>query len=128
MNPASPKVYSLLCPFWLPKEWDLALHRRKSALFLNQGYPLGIEQEFEFTLPPEAQAVSVPEMMENKAAPLRWKIEWVKPGKGKLLASLHTELLRGELSSKETPQFQQQLRELLAATANAATFSSQPSR
>ena len=36
----------LRAPFWLPKEWDLALHRRKAGLYLNQGYPLTLEEEF----------------------------------------------------------------------------------
>ena len=43
----------LRAPFWLPKEWDLALHRRKAGLYLNLGYPLTLEEEFEFTLPAE---------------------------------------------------------------------------
>src|SRR5690242_14836047 len=37
--------FFLHAPFWLPKEWDMALHHRKSGLFLNQGYPLTLEEE-----------------------------------------------------------------------------------
>ena len=57
----------LRAPFWLPKEWDLALHRRKAGLYLNQGYPLTLEEEFEFTLPAKAQPAVLPGVRENSS-------------------------------------------------------------
>src|SRR4029077_2652669 len=33
-------------PIWLPREWDAALHKRQSPLFLNQGYPLTLDEQF----------------------------------------------------------------------------------
>ncbi len=106
----------LRAPFWLPKEWELALNRRHAGLFLNQGYPMTLDEEFEVSLPVRAQAV-LPEMMENKVNPLRWKIEWAKISDGKLTARLRAELVRGEFSAEETPGVQKQLRELLEALA-----------
>lgn len=106
----------LQAPFWLPKEWDLALHRRKAALFLNQGYPLALDQQFKFAAL-SAGAVSLPAPSESGAEPLRWRLEWEKLGDGALRAHFHAELVRGELSPAETALFQQQLRALLAALA-----------
>jgi hypothetical protein len=116
----------LRAPFWLPKEWELALHRRKAGLYLNMGYPLTLEEEFEFALPPKAQPATLPGVKENTAAPLRWRVEWTKLGEGKLTARMRAELARGELSAAETPAVQQQLRELLAALAAGAGLSMPP--
>jgi hypothetical protein len=107
----------LHCPFWLPREWDLALHRRRGALFLNQGYPLQLKQEFEFTLPANARPQALPAARENKTEPLRWNLQWSKVGDAKLAASLRIELAKGELSSAETVEFQKQQRALLSAMA-----------
>ncbi len=57
----------LRAPFWLPKEWDLALHRRKAGLYLNQGYPLTLEEEFEFALPPKRNRRSCPVLLRYTA-------------------------------------------------------------
>jgi hypothetical protein len=108
-------------PFWLPKEWDLALHARRAPLFLNQGYPLKLEQEFEVLLPAQSR-VSLPEARENKEEPLRWRIQWAKLSDDKLSVSLHAELARGELSPEETTAVQGQVRELLAAMDAPATI------
>jgi len=118
--------WQLHSPFWLPKEWDLALHRRKTALFLNEGYPLMLEEEFEFALPAKAQPAALPEVMENMQEPLRWKLEWVRVGDDKLAARLRAELARGELSRAETPVLQKQLRALLSALGASASFSAVP--
>jgi hypothetical protein len=118
--------FSLHAPFWLPKEWDLALHHRQGTLFLNQGYPLTLNEDFEFTLAAKSEPVVVPGVTENKTAPLRWRIEWVKVGDAKLAAHLRLELVRGELSTDETGAFQEQLRALLAAMAGGATVSTSP--
>jgi hypothetical protein len=116
----------LRAPFWLPKEWDLALHRRKAGLYLNQGYPLTLEEEFEFTLPADAQPAVLPGVSENKSAPLRWRIEWTKIGNDKLSARMRAELAGGELSVAETPALQKRLRELLAAVAGGADLAAPP--
>jgi hypothetical protein len=116
----------LRAPFWLPKEWDLALNRRKAALYLNQGYPLTLEEEFEFALPPKAPAAVLPGVRENSAAPLRWRVEWAKLGDDKVVARLHAELAQGELTVAETPVMQRQLRELLAALAAGASLPATP--
>jgi hypothetical protein len=116
----------LRAPFWLPKEWDVALHRRQAGLFLNQGYPLTLEQEFEFTLPARAQPIVLPGVSENKVAPLRWRIEWTAAGDVKLAARLRAELVRGELTPAETPLAQRQLRELMAALAAGASVPASP--
>jgi hypothetical protein len=113
-------------PFWLPKEWDLALHQRKAPLLLNQGYPLMLEEDIEFTLPARAQPLALPPIAESKAEPLRWRIEWKKGGNDKLTAHLRAELARGELTASDTPILQQQLRELLGALAVSATVSLPP--
>ncbi len=73
----------LRAPFWLPKEWELALHRRKAGLYLNMGYPLTLEEGFEFALPPNAQPEALPGVVENTASPLRWRVEWTKLAQGK---------------------------------------------
>jgi hypothetical protein len=100
----------------------LALHHRKAALYLNLGYPLTLEEEFEFALPAKAQPAVLPGVKENTTAPLRWRVEWTKLGEDRLVARLRAELARGELTVAETPVVQRQLRELLAALAAGASL------
>jgi len=100
----------------------MGLHRRKSGLHLNQGYPLRLEEEFVFTLPANAQPGTLPGVSENKTEPLRWRIEWVRIGDGQVAARFQAELVRGEFLAAETPGLQQQLRELLAALAESASW------
>jgi hypothetical protein len=116
----------LRAPFWLPKEWDLALHRRKAGLYLNMGYPLTLEEEFQFALPTKTQPAGLPGVKENTTAPLLWRVEWTKLDDGKLAARMRAELARGELTAGETPAVQQQLRELLAALAAGASLPAVP--
>jgi hypothetical protein len=116
----------LRAPFWLPKEWDLALHRRKAGLYLNMGYPLTLEEEFEFALPANAQPPVLPGFKENTRAPLLWRVEWTKLDDGKLGARMRAELASGELTAAETPAVQQQLRELLGALATGASLPAGP--
>ena len=113
----------LRAPFWLPKEWDQALNRRTTALFLNQGYPLTLDEEFEIQSPAGAQPSALPGVLENKTEPLRWRIEWAKLGGDKLSVRLHVELARGEFSAGETPAMQKQLRELMEALAGGISVS-----
>ncbi len=116
----------LRAPFWVPREWEAALHRRQAPLYLNQGYPLTLEEEFELTLPPEAQPAVLPGVSENGKEPLRWKVEWAKIGNDKLAARMRAELARGELSPEETRLAQQQLRQLLAALAAGVSLPAPP--
>ncbi len=109
-------------PFWLPREWDLALHHRKSPLFLNQGYPLTLDEEFELKLPTTADTRHLPAAVENGEAPLRWKVAWTRLGDDKITARLHAELVHGEMTEIETTSVQRQLRELMGALAAGAEF------
>jgi len=67
------KEVIIQAPFWLPDEWKLALHRREAPLFLNQGYPLTLDEEFQFVLPLGAQPARLPGVQESNNAPLRWR-------------------------------------------------------
>jgi hypothetical protein len=107
-------------PFWFPKEWDAALHHRVNPLFLNMGYPLTLDEDFGFALPAGAGSPVLPGPSHNDEGPLRWRVEWQKVAANKMAAKLHAELAHGELSMSETPAFQRQLRDLLAATATGA--------
>ena len=102
-------------PFWVPKEWDLALHHRKNALFLNEGYPLTLEEDFEFTLPGKTGSGDLPAVSESGDSPLRWKLTWARVGDDKLAARLRVEMAQGELSVADTSVFQKQLSALLSA-------------
>jgi hypothetical protein len=115
-------TWLLRAPMWLPREWDLALGRRQSPLYLNQGYPLTLDEEIEVSLPATSDAVRVPEPTANESAPLPWRMEWVANGPAKLTARLHAQLESGELSLSETPRFQEQLRGLLNALSTGAMF------
>jgi len=113
----------LRAPFWTPKEWDVALHHRKSPIFLNEGYPLTLDEEFEFTLPARAEPEPLPGTNQNLDGPLQWRTEWARVGNDKLSARFHAELARGEMSLAESAEFQKQLRELLTALAGGVAFS-----
>jgi hypothetical protein len=113
---------TIRAPFWLPKEWDLALHRRSSPLFLNQGYPLTLEETLEIRAPANSENVALPAAAQNQQGPLRWQIKWSRGDNG-LNASLRAELVRGELNEAETRSFQQQARGLLMALAEPGTLS-----
>ena len=110
-------------PFWTPSQWDVALGRRRTPLFLNEGYPLTLTEEFEMALPAQAHHVSVPNIRQNRSDPLRWRVEWARVADDKITAKFHAELARGDLSEADTPLFQQQLRGLLTALGADASFS-----
>src|SRR5260370_37951257 len=110
----------------MPLERKLALHRRKLPLYLNLGHPLTLEEEFEFTLPANAQLSRLHGVNENNTQPLRWRLEWVRVGDDKLAARFHVELVRGDLSDVQTAIFQQQLSQLLSALAASASWSVPP--
>ena len=112
----------LRAPVWLPREWDAALHRRLSPLFLNQGYPLTLDEQFTMILSPSSSTRELPRAQESKEGPLRWSVEWTKVSDGKLVSHVQAQLVRGELSLAETTAFQQQLRSLMIALSANATF------
>jgi len=116
---------TLQSPFWLPKEWDLAVNRRTSGLFLNQGYPLTLDQQMLLTLPAGVKSLTLPAVRENEKGPLRWKIEWARVGQNKLLAKFNAELEKGEISAADVPVVQNELRTLLAALSTVVSLPSQ---
>lgn len=126
LTSAAGGIRVLHSPFWLPKEWEQALHRRQAPLFLNRGYPLTLDEEFELALPAKAQLVTLPGLSEGRETPLRWRVEWARLRDDKLVARFHAELARGELSTEDTPALQQQLRALFAALEADATLSLTP--
>jgi hypothetical protein len=115
-------------PLWLPKEWDSALHQRHSPLFLNQGYPLTLDETFTIEVPHGASVLELPSCRESKDGPLRWRIEWTRVGHDKLVPHLQAQLLRGELSLAETKAFQTQLRLLITALGHTASFAESSKR
>jgi hypothetical protein len=118
--------WSTRAPFWLPKEWDLALHRRRSPLYLNQGYALTLDENVTFQLPPRLSKEVLPSACENVKPPLRWRIAWTRVANDKLQAHFQAELSHGDLSLAETAACQEQLRALLAAFAVEARFTGTP--
>jgi len=114
--------YALHSPFWLPKEWDLALNQRQQPLFLNEGYPLTLDEDFEFVLPGSIGAIELPPLRASEEGSLRWRVEWARIGDDKLVARFHALLARGELSESETGAVQQQLRGLLSTLGSDARF------
>jgi len=124
LSSQSAEKTSLRSPFWLPKEWDLALHQRRAPLFLNRGYPLAIEENFRVRLPASGPKIGLPSPCENAQPPLRWGIEWTRVAGDQLLARFHAELVRGDLPATDTAAFQQQLRALLSALAAEASYNS----
>jgi hypothetical protein len=122
LSSAGSSKVRLHSPFWVPREWDLALHHREQPLFLNQGYPLTLEEEFELALPAKAQPGALPGVRKNDEGPLRWRIEWARIGDDKVAAKFRAELVRGELSAAETEALQRQLRGLVAALGEGVEF------
>jgi hypothetical protein len=113
--------------FWMPAEWVVALHARHEPLFLNEGYPLLLNQRVQIKLPADSSPPRLPPRQQSTNGPLRWSLAWQdairthSPGKY-VAANLECELLKPELSGEETVQFQKQARELLNALAHTATF------
>jgi hypothetical protein len=113
--------------FWMPAEWMVALHARDKPLFLNEGYPLLLNQSVQIKLPSDSSPARLPPRQQSTQGPLRWSLAWQHPyqthSPGKYVAAnLECELLKAELSREETVQFQKQARELFNALAQTATF------
>ena len=108
-----PGQWRIRAPFWLPRQWELALHRRTQPLYLNQGYPLILDQEVVLALPAGGKPPVLPALQESPGEPLPWKIEWTQPDGQSVRARLHVELPRAELDAAEALRLQNQLRGLL---------------
>ncbi len=107
----------LRAPFWLPREWEQAAHVRRAALYLNHGYPLVLHEDVDLGTSPRAV---LPPVQEAAGRPLAYRVAWTQSPDGVLHASLTVELPRGDLSSADTPVFQQRLRALQDALAQGA--------
>ncbi|HEX3799352.1 MAG TPA: DUF3857 domain-containing protein [Verrucomicrobiae bacterium] len=116
----------LRAPFWLPKEWDVALDARQTPLFLHQGYPLSLDEDFEFTLPASASAIRFPNDLEGTSPLLPWKIAWQHNDGNSIHAKFHIELNHGELTLAETTALQAELRKLFSALAGEVDFTLPP--
>lgn len=104
-------------PVWLPLEWEAALHRRTTGLFLNQGYPIQLDETIEWEIP--GAKMSAPATQENKQGPLTWKLEWRQNG-SVIIVQLKAELASGEITTSEVPLLQTQLRRMLSAVSAVA--------
>jgi len=109
-------------PFWMPREWETAIHKRRLPLYLNQGYPLAMDQEIQIRLPPGASRVLVPASQADEKGPLRWRVDWLYQGGDKVTAHLVAELSRGELSWEETVAFQSQLAALMGTLGEGVSY------
>ena len=107
-------------PLWIPKEWDLALHHRRSPLYLNQGYPLQLDEEIQLKVAGDLTGAVLPAACGSESPPLHWRIQWARVAHDKLVVRFQARFERGDLSSEETAAFQQQLRLLLKALAAEA--------
>jgi hypothetical protein len=114
-------------PFWLPVEWDLAAHPRRSRLFLNQGYPLVLHQEVEISLPMDHD-VALPLAQEQTGGPLRFRTAWARPTPERLRATLDVELPRGEMDGGDTAAFPSALERLRQALASSAVLTPRNAR
>lgn len=115
----TPTATLVRAPFWLPHDWDGALHARAGGLFLNQGYPLTLEQQIEIELPPAAR-VRLPSARRSDAGPLRFRLDWDQPGPGRVRALLTLTLARGTLDAEDVAPLHAALRALHAAVAEGA--------
>ncbi|MDB6053212.1 MAG: hypothetical protein JWN25_735, partial [Verrucomicrobiales bacterium] len=115
------KKISVIAPMWMPAEWELAMHDRRSGLLLNQGYPLELDEKIEFALPSGSAMEQLPPPQEGKEKVLQWKLEWSYK-EPVLIAELHVSLESGELSASDSQLFQTQLSKLLYTLKEPAVF------
>jgi hypothetical protein len=102
-------------PFWIPAEWPEALHRRRSALHLNDGYPFELEETVRFTAA-GLSGHALPPPASGHGDALRWSLAWSAEG-GAIVARLRVTLAHADLSDEGTRAFQRELRALLEALA-----------
>jgi hypothetical protein len=116
----------LRAPFWLPRDWDGALHSRRSGLFLHDGYPLRVEQTVHVQLPDGARDVGLPAPATLESGPLHFRCAWSRGDAGTVEARLEIEAPSGELPPDEARPFQEGLRRLLAVAAQGVTYRGTP--
>ena len=87
---------------------------------MNQGYPLTLDQQIDFTIPAGTGA-ELPQPQKSEEAPLRWQVEWSKSAANTLTAHIRIELAAGDLTADDTAKFQKQLDTLYSAASRAAT-------
>ena len=103
-------------PFWIPDEWPDALNRRQSPLYLNDGYPLELDETVRFTGAAGLASPALPPPATGDGDAFRWQVEWSREG-GTILARLRATLAHADLSDEQTRAFQRELRSLLEALA-----------
>ncbi len=118
----------LRTPFWVPREWEHLLHRRRQPFFLNQGYPLRLDQEYAITLPEGAREIRLPAPRESAVQPLSWRVEWQNSAAGLVTVRFRVEIARGDLAAADTPALQGQWRALLSALGAALEFNLPPGK
>jgi hypothetical protein len=112
----------LRAPLWLPSEWTPALHERTQRLFLNEGYPLRLQQRVEIKLPSDASQVQLPPDRRSNGGPLQWSVTW-QTRDSHMSVMLACELPKADLSRPETAAFQRAVSDLIAAIGEPAMFS-----
>ena len=116
----------LRAPFWVPREWEHLLHRRRQPFFVNQGYPLRLDQEYAITLPDGARDVRLPATRQSAAPPMIWSVEWQNSATGSVTARFRVEIALGDLAAADTAALQGQWRALLSALGAALEFNLPP--
>lgn len=114
--------YMFRAPYWIPKEWDVVLHRRSADLLMNDGYPLALKEKIIFKLPSGCEDIQLPGLKESKESPLSWKIEWSKINGETVEAHLTLQLTKAEIEPEKVKQFQEQIRKLMNAMASPLRF------
>lgn len=104
----------LRAPFWLPREWETVLHARRTGLFLNDGYPMVLDQRVTRQIPAGARALELPRGVSAETPPLSYRVEWTR-GDGVVEARLRLTLAAAELDEADARRFQEQLRGLARA-------------
>lgn len=103
-------------PFWLPVEWEEALHERRAPLHLNDGYPFELRETVHFIGNGKLAGRPLPSDASGQSDPLRWGVTWSRSRKT-TVARLQATLSRADLNEAETRAFQRELRRLLDALA-----------
>ena len=70
--------------------------------------------------------MTLPPAVRHDELPLRYRVDWSRPGDGRVVAFLRLEVAKGELTSEETAAFQGQLRRLLDVLAQGALHDAPP--
>jgi hypothetical protein len=121
MTSGAGEAWQVRAPFWFPKEWDLALHKRSQPLFLHQGFPLCLDERLEISLPADASRIDLPAAIEQPNGVLRWRVAWERLEAGRVAAIFSARLEKGDLDQRQTAEVRkelQKLRGVLSGTVN----------